>query len=568
VTSSIAAETATRKRGRGSPRTRATMVDGLLNAISLEADAADTSRVRLPSSYYRTDPARFCREILGLEPWSRQVEILEAIRDHDRVAVKSGHKVGKSNIAASAALWFYSSFPDARVVMTSTTSRQVDQILWRELRMLRARGGRCVDCLAADPDGLRIPRPCPHSALIDGEQGELARTGLKANDFREIVGFTAREAEAVAGISGSRLLYIVDEASGVDDLIFEAIEGNRAGGAKILELGNPTKNEGEFYEAEASKSRFYKVIHVSSEESPNVVAGQVVIPGLATREWIEEKREEWGKDSPLYRVRVLGQHAIHEQGKIFSIHTIEQAEQRWDETPATGRLFVGLDPAGETGSGDETVFAPRRGFKLLALQAHLGLDDEAHLVHLLGVLKAHKLPRETPVVVLDREGSIGSKLARRLRDYLDTPEGANAFELVTVRASDRAVRQPQVYDRLRDELAANLETWLRDGGAIVEDTRLAKELHALEWRSMPNGRVKLTAKEEIRKAIGRSPDRYDGLALAVWEPLSLQDDVPDSVQHVARASAPPRASAAEADDGDELLDPYDAADAFSGRPRR
>jgi len=535
MSTSIANELETRKRRQRGERVElCTMAGDLAAALRLAVE--HVSGVRLPSSRYREDPVAFFREILGVEPWSRQAEVLEAIRDHSRVAVKSGHKVGKSNLAAGAALWFYSSFPDARAVMTSTTSRQVDQILWRELRMMRARGGRCVGCKAEDPEGLRIPRPCPHSALIDGEIGELARTGLKAADFREVVGFTAREAEAVAGISGSNLLYICDEASGIDDLIFEAIEGNRAGGAKLLMLGNPTKNDGEFYEAEASKSKLYKVIHVSSEETPNVVEGRVVIPGLATREWVDEKRLEWGPDSPLYSVRVKGQHAIHEAGKIFSNHTIAQAEERWHEASTAGRLFIGLDPAGDSGSGDETVFVPRRGQKVIEIRAHLGLDEQGHLRELLALIKSHRVPRETPVVVVDRLGDVGTKVARVLRDYLDTTEGSNAFELVAVRSSDKAIRQPKVYDRIRDELCANLEMWLRDGGALPEDARLARELHTLQWRQLPNGITKLTPKEEIRKAIGRSPDRYDGVALSVWEPLSLQiDNDPDPVPRSVRA---------------------------------
>lgn len=505
------------------------MADDFREALLLELTLS--TRTRFPSDLYRHDPVGFFRLVLGAEPWSRQIEILEAVRDHPRVAVCSGHKIGKSSCAAGIALWYYCSFVDARVVMTSTTSRQVDQILWRELRMLRARGGRCVDCKLADPDGLLIPRPCEHSTLIEGEQGELARTGLKSPDFREIVGFTAREAEAVAGISGRNLLYIVDEASGVGDDIFEAIEGNRAGGARIAMFSNGTRNEGEFFEAFNSKSRLYFTLRVSSEETPNVVEGRDVIPGLATREWIEEKKEEWGENSPMYLVRVKGQHATHEQGKIFSIHMITQAEQRWAEAHDAGRLFVGIDPAGESGTGDETAFSARRGLKQLMLRAHLGLNDEQHLVQLLALLSTLKLPRETPVVVLDREGSIGSSLYGRLRNFVEL--NPQAFELVGLRASDKAVRKPLIYDRMRDELVANLELWFRDGGAILEDVKLEKELHAFEWKQAINGRLKVTPKDKIRKALGRSPDRFDALTLCCWEPLSLQDDMSTSQRSAA-----------------------------------
>lgn len=516
MTTSIAHEVA---RRRIAPKAqRVTAEDDLRRAI-LEA-LAEAATVRFPSPKYRDDPVAFFREVLGVEPWHKQVEVIETVRDHPRVAIASGHKVSKSHTAAGIALWYYCSFPDARVVMSSTTARQVDQILWRELQMMRARGAKCVACKAADPDDRTIPRPCPHSAVIDGDIGQLARTGLKSDDFREIVGFTAREAEAVAGISGRNLLYIIDEASGVPDVIFEAIEGNRAGGARIVLFSNPTKTSGEFFEAFHAKSKLYKTIRISSEETPNVTEGRVVIPGLATREWIDEKREEWGEDSPIYRVRVRGEFVLNEDGKIFSIHAITEAEQRWHTTPDIGQLYIGLDPAGAAGTGDETVFAVRRGLKVIELVAHRGLDEDAHLIHLLALISKHKVPRETPVVVFDREGQIGSSLHGTLRNFASEHEGS--FEVVALRASDRAQRQPMVYDRQRDALAANLEAWFRDGGAIPEDTRLAAELHTLEWKQHANGRLKVTPKDTIRKELGRSPDRYDALALACWEPLSLR----------------------------------------------
>lgn len=539
------------RRGR---RRRKTFASDLAEGILYELQISRS--IQWPSPRYRANPVGFIQQIIGAEPWEKQIEVIEAVRDHMRVAVRSGHKVSKSHTAAAVALWFYCSFPDARVIMTSTTARQVDQILWRELKMMRARAGRCVECKEA---GL-TETPCEHSSLIDGEIGELARTGLKSIDFREVVGFTAKEAEAVAGISGRNLLYIVDEASGVAQEIFDAIEGNRAGGARILLLGNPTKNEGEHYDAFHSKSDFYHTITISSEETPNVKQGRAIIPGLATLEWIDEKKQEWGEKSSLYLVRVKGVHATKEDGKIFSIHTITMAEQRWYEVPEQGRLYIGLDPAGPTGSGDETVFAPRRGFKVLTLRFFQGLSEEAHLIHLRSIIGVHKLPRETPVVVVDREGAVGSRVYGTLRAYIDNNPGA--FELVGVRASDRAVREPQVYDRMRDELTANLEHWFRDGGSIPEDTKLAAELHQPEWKQQANGRLKVTPKDVIKKKIGRSPDRYDAVALSTWEPLALRED-----EDAPGLSAAARAATVDDTGRIASLDPYAGSRVWEGRGR-
>jgi len=541
MTLSIAEELASRKRrGKELKTFGGDLADGIL--FELEA----SKRIRWPSPRYQQDPTSFVREILGMDPWDKQIEILEAVRDHGRVSVSSGHKIGKSCSAAMVALWFYCSYRDARVVMTSTTDRQVNQILWREVKMQRSRGGRCVQCKKAN-----LPLvPCEHSTLIDGDIGELARTGLKSPDFREIVGFTAKEAEAVAGVSGENLLYVVDEASGVAREIFEAIEGNRAGGARIILYSNPTKNEGEFYESHHQKAHLYKAIRVSSEDTPNCKTGKTVIPGLATRAWVREKEQEWGRDSALFKVRVEGNFATREDGKIFSIHMLEQAEARWEETPSTGRLYLGIDPAGASEAGDESTFVPRRGLKQIELLALRGLSAQAILVQTIAILQRHRLPRETPVVVFDREGAIGAELYGVFRGFVES--NPDAFELVPIRASDKALRQPEVYDRQRDALCANLEAWVREGGAIVEDAKLAAEMHFLEWKEQANGRLKVTPKDQIRKALGRSPDRYDALALSVWEPLSLRQDPLGGIEDTL-------------DDGDDEppgFDPYSGADVF------
>lgn len=490
---------------RGRPRAAHTMLEAFRDAVSaaqLEAGHVAAAE-RWPSAKYQAAPVAFAREVLGIAPWSRQVEILEAVRDNKRVAVASGHKVSKSHSAAIVALWFYCSFEDARVVMTSTTSRQVDQILWRELRMLRARARRA----------------------IDGEMHELARSGFKSPDFREIVGFTAREAEAVAGVSGKNLLYIPDEASGISDAVFEAIEGNRAGGARICMFSNPTRTEGEFFEAFHGKKDFYKLLRISSEESPNVVEGREVIPGLATRDWIEEKKREWGVDSAMYKVRIKGEFVLRDDSRILSIHDIAEAEKRWAETPADGPLRIGLDPAGDGGQGDESVFAPRRGLKILALYAMRGLTEDGHLAHLLGIIARFKIPGEPlPRVVIDREGAVGARIYGTLRSHLD--RHSEAYELVGVRGSDAADGNSPVraHDRVRDKLWDSLRAWFRDGGAIPEDTKLARELHAPEWFKDARGRDKVTSKDDLRKKLGRSPDRGDAVCLAVWEPRSLRDE--------------------------------------------
>jgi phage terminase large subunit len=522
---------------------------------TLRATLKARTRIKFPAARYRNDPVAFATDILGVELTERQREILQAVAKHKRVAVKSGRRIGKSFLEAVIALWFYCSFPDARVIATAPTARQINDIWWREVSMLHASSGICLSCRkAADPDG-ELEAPCPHSAVIDGDPRKLAHTGLKSDDFREISGATAATPEAFQGIAGKNVMFLVDEASGVDDSIFVAIEGNRAGGAWLVLFGNPTRTKGEFHAAFHRKKHLYSTFTISSLESPNIVARQELIPGLATLEWLEEHRDEWGEDSALWKIHVLGDFAIAEDGKIFSVERILAAEARWKDpaTVAEGRLWIGCDPAGETGSGDETAFAPRRGRKVFTVLRRRGLTAEGHLTELLGLVDTLKMPREVPVVVIDRTGSIGAQLHGVCLAYI-AQQRAQPFHLVSVNASDRAIRQPGTYDRIRDELVSNLEAFFREGGAIPEDAKLSSELNSLSWEPQANGRLKVTSKRKLRGELGRSTDSLDAVSLACWEPLALRDEHAPVVRRPEPERRVPR------------MDPYSALDAF--KPRR
>lgn len=520
------------------------LIDGL-SGISVNADIR-----KWPDPRYLDDPAKFFIEVLAFRPWSKQIEIAEALVTHDRVAVGSSHKIGKSALCASIGLWWYAAKDEARVIQTSRTSRQIDEILWREMRTRwrTAERGLCYHCARLE----RVTRrqvQCCHTSPLEGDMSVIARSGLRADDLRQIIGFTGKDAEAVAGISSPALLYECDEASGIPQEIFAAIEGNRAGGAKILLLGNPTRNEGEHFDALHTKA--YVRFTISAFDTPNVIAGWQVIPGTATRSWVDEKKEEWGEDSPEYLVRVLGKHAMGEEGRTLSLQAIQDAQDAWYDTPAEGRLFVGLDVAGPGAQGDESVWAPRRGKKVISLHVHRGLTEEAHLLQTLAILSEFRLDNEPPpVVVLDSEGDVGHKVATVLRAYAD--DHPNAFVLVAFKSSQNAVKNPVVYDKLRDDAHANMVKWVRSGGTVPPDSKLATELHAPSWyASRYSAKMKVTPKDELRKRLKRSPDRMDAVILSCWETAAVEEDAPHGSGQTAGSNV-----YEDLDQGAIAMDPY------------
>src|SRR6185312_2206795 len=99
------------------------------------------------------------------------------------------------------------------------------------------------------------------------QANDVPELGVQFANGSEILGFTADNAEKFAGISGADLMFIIDEASGVEVEIFEAIEGSAAGGATIVMAGNPTRTSGVFFDAFHDRRDFWCPLHISSEET-------------------------------------------------------------------------------------------------------------------------------------------------------------------------------------------------------------------------------------------------------------------------------------------------------------
>ena len=98
------------------------------------------SDARILRERLRRDPEFFQREVLGWDPWEKQVEIACSVRDHKKTAVKSCHDSGKTADAARIGLWFLYSFQPSIVLTTAPTYRQVEELLWREISRELAAG--------------------------------------------------------------------------------------------------------------------------------------------------------------------------------------------------------------------------------------------------------------------------------------------------------------------------------------------------------------------------------------------------------------------------------------------
>ena len=352
------------------------------------------------------------------------------------------------------------------------------------------------------------------------------RTGVRTPTGGLVSGRSVNRRENMQGYSGFDALYIGDEASGLRRDIVEALEGNLAGGGRLILFGNPTMMSGPFFDAFHSARSSWHGIRVSSRESPNVT-GEASIPGLALPEWIRKTEEEKGADSPYVAIHIDGEFPGTGSNAVVPLALVQAAEARWPAL-ADGRLHLGVDVA--RAGDDETVVLARRGNHAYPALTARGTDTHAVVDLVLTALQKHGAAGERPLVKVDVIG-IGAGVYDVLaRDH------TKRLEARAINVAERATSRPNEggYRRLRDQLWFGVRDWLTDGGAIPDDELLRGDLIAPVFRFDEQGRYVVSGKDDLREATGRSPDRADALALSIYDPPRR---APPQASHSTRAYA-------------------------------
>lgn len=276
---------------------------------------------------WKKDPVLFVIDFFGEKPYSKQEEILMALVNEKRVAVRSGHGVGKTKTVAWAAWWFFVTHPHSKVITTAPSARQLKKILWSEIKALAR---KIPPILKANFE------------ILDTDIYMRDKNGERLEDWY-ITARTADKPENLQGFHAPYLLYIIDEASGVPDTLLYAVEGSLTTDAKILMIGNPTKTSGYFYDAFHKNAELWARFKISCFDSPFV-----------SKDYIETAKRIYGEDSDLYRVKVLGEFPRAAADSLIPLDWVEMATNAEIEIEEKFKeVIIGVDVArmGE----DETV---------------------------------------------------------------------------------------------------------------------------------------------------------------------------------------------------------------------
>ena len=461
---------------------------------------------------YQENPALWVKEVLGEEIWSKQVEILNSIRDNRFTLVKSCHAIGKSFISARAAAWWISVWPpgSAFVVTSAPSGPQIKAILWREIGRAFMKG--------------RLPGRVNQTEWflpVNGKEEQVAM-GRKPDDYSPA---------SFQGIHARRVLVIFDESNGIRGPLHEAafslVVNNES---KILQIGNPDVSEGEFYENSKPGSG-WNVISISAFDSPNFTGELLPIETtsqLIGKTYVEEKRRKW---APTWRWNTEGNRceppegarvedtAPYWQSKILGVFPennvvnglipltwINAARSRdLSHTIKDGPNELGVDPGA---GGDETAVCQRRGQMYRIIRT----DQDPNTMAQVGKILDDLDRTGATCARIDQIG-IGYGIVQRGKELNRPFIGVN----VGIGAEEDTTASDERFANLKCQLYWSLRGLFERGEIDIdaEDDDLASELCTIRYERMSNGKLKISDKhkDEKGKTI-QSPNRAEALMLA------------------------------------------------------
>lgn len=418
--------------------------------------------------WYR-DPDKFDRDIWPSDlPEAWQTKASGLIATRDRVAIRSGHGVGKTAWLARRILWWLTTRFPAKVGCTAPSSSQMFDALWSEL----------AKWLQKMPPALR-----------DKLEWKTERIEFKgAPNVSFAVAKTARREtpEALAGLHSENMLFIIDEAAGVDDIIFETARGAMSTvGAKTIMTGNPTRLSGYFYDAFHKNRDHWGTLKVSAYDSTRCNVAEL-------SQWIEE----YGEDSNFFRVRALGEFPTAEDDVIIPLHMVESAVGR-DVGQVTSEEIWGLDVS--RAGVDMCALAKRRG-NVMPEPIKVWRSDDA-MVSVGKVKREYDDAAVKPVQICVDSIGLGAPVADRLAELGLPVHCVNVSESHS--SNDR-------YLRLRDEMWERARDWFYGRDVrIPNDEAFIGEISLVKWAPTSNGKMKVVTKAEMKKDINKSPDRSE-----------------------------------------------------------
>lgn len=442
--------------------------------------------------YYADHPTAFVKDIIQATPDKEQAKILESVAKNQLTTVRSGHGVGKSTVEAWVVIWFLLTRPFPKIPCTAPTQHQLFDILWAEIsKWIRN-------------------NPILQKDLIWTKEKVYIK-GYPEEWFA--VARTASKPDALQGFHAEEVLYIIDEASGVDDKIFEPVLGALStSGARLLMCGNPTQLSGFFYDSHHKNRASYATFHIDGRNSSRV-----------SQDFVQTIIRMYGENSDVFRVRVAGEFPLQEEDIFIPLSLVEHSIMTEYSIPQKPTLLhIGADIA--RFGDDKTVIGYKANEKVTFYKKRRGQDTmkTADDIVLLGEQLVQKYQPTEPIPIKIDDGGVGGGVVDRLRQIKrNQPERFWWMEIYPVKFGQR-IQHKHYYDSTTYMMAVVkklLQPYDEQGNPkpieliLPNDDDMAAQLSGRKYFLTENSKIKIESKKEMKKRGRPSPDEADCILL-------------------------------------------------------
>lgn len=436
---------------------------------------------------------------LGPDEW--QIEILTMLGDALRagqinaweaiqIAVASGHGIGKSALVSWLILWALSTFVDTKGVVTANTETQLRTKTWAEL----AKWYR----LSIIRHWFKLTATAIFS--VDPDHEKTWRI--------DQVPWSAHNTEAFAGLhnQGKRIIIVFDEASTIDDLIWEVTEGALTdANTEIMWVcfGNPTRNSGRFRQCFAKYAHRWIHRQIDSRRAR-----------MSNKSQIDKWVADYGEDSDFVRVRVRGVFPRASDLQLIPTDWVAAAMKREPTSTLSDALVCGIDIA--RGGADNNVVRFRRGLDCRSIpKIKIPGSETRDTTRFIAKVCTVVVERKPDAVFVDSTG-VGGPIADQLRRLLP------GVPIIDVNFASAA--PDNHYSNMRTYIWWKMREAIKAGLAIDNDPELEAELTSPEYNHNARDQLQLEKKDDIKKRLGISPDDSDAIALTFSMPVMKLKD--------------------------------------------
>jgi hypothetical protein len=520
---------------------------------------SSTENIKTRLEAYINDWCLFAREYLKVNLDEEQEAVLRSVQINPMTACSSGTSRGKDYVAAVAAICFLYLTPrwndkgdlvaNTKVALTAPTGRQVKDIMMPEISRIWLNSAYLPGELTSS--NIRMPLPYKEWFL----------TGFKADDHNT---------EAWTGFHAANVLFVVTEASGMHEKVFEAIEGNLQGNSRLLLVFNNNTNTG--YAAHAMRSRRFAKFRLNSLNAINVKEKRIIIPGQVDYAWVKDKVENWcepileEKDfsevdgdfrweagmyrpNDTFRVKILGLGPKTAEGQLIPLEWVEAANLRYAEFKKIEHtsiykkkpLRLGVDVAGM--GRDSSCFCPRYGNVVETMTMVNSGGTANHMAiagKVISVMKANldDFTGLHPQAFIDTIGEGAGVFSACEEERI---KGKVWIRTYSCKFSESAENKTDITGQYEFmNMRAYLYWMVRDfldprnkmDACLAPNELLKEELTETRWKFMRDGVVFIEPKEDIKKRLKRSPDHADALANTFY-PVRDVDPRPKKLSQIA-----------------------------------